>query len=117
MNANDVTPTTPSNDENAPETSGETSSFAAGAYFRRTRDVLANQFKEASKVQADTRSALLEVWKDMATDLRGQVSSFEETAKRRASSLIEYLPFASKPKAEDAEETVTSAGETTTPAN
>lgn len=116
MNANDVTPTTPSNDENAPETN-DTASFAAGSYFRRTRDVLANQFKEASKVQADTRSALLEVWRDMATDLRGQVSSFEESAKRRASSLIEYLPFASKPKAEDAEATEAPASETTTQTN
>ena len=99
MNVNEVPPV---NAEPQTEEAHGPSGFAAGTYIKRTREVLAGQLKEASKVQADTRTALLEVWRDLRTDIRGQISTFEASAKRRAESLRDQLPIIGrKAKADD----------------
>ena len=84
----------------------ETPTEKSGAYVRRTREVLTTQLREAAKVQKDTRVALLEVWKDLQTDIRGQLSSFEASAKKKAESLRDQLPFVGgKAKAEETAKT------------
>ena len=93
----------------ATETENEKTGFTAGPYLRRTRDVLTAQFKEATKVQADTRSALWAVWQDLQGDLKSQFTSFEQNAKRQTESLLQRLPFKRPQKAPAEAESTESA--------
>ncbi|MEO1335289.1 MAG: hypothetical protein AAFV29_06580 [Myxococcota bacterium] len=85
---------------------------AKATYIQRTRDVLSTQWKEASKVRADTHSALMEVWRDLQTDLRDQYASIEENAKRQTRTLWNKLPFTgAQAEAEKAETEVEASPE------
>ncbi len=80
------------------ETTDQRPAFEARIYIRRTREVLTEQFKEASKVQANTRAALFDVWKDLRADLGVQFSAFEASAKRQTENLWKNLPFVASNK-------------------
>lgn len=76
--------------------------FAAGEYLRRTGEVLKSTVSEASKLQADTRSALWSVFEDFRTDLNGELGSLMKTVKARAEALRRQLPFVGGEKEEAA---------------
>ena len=78
--------------------------FSAGKYIKRTRDVLQSKTQEASKLQADTRAALWGVFKELRSDLQGEVSSFATSVKERAENLRQHLPFKPADKAAEAPE-------------
>ena len=75
--------------------------FSSRTYAKRTREVLEQQFKEATKVQADTKAALLEVWKDFRADLNQQWSNLNDSAKQRTKSIRERFVGAAKSDATD----------------
>ena len=110
MNDNGVTPA-PANTEDSTEGHSDSARFSAGTYFKRTREVLKEKTGEASKLQADTRAALMGVWQDLRADIQTELSSLSANVTKRAEALREKVPFVAKKAAEKTEET-----ETTKPA-
>lgn len=90
---NTQTPEAVETPENETVEETERTGFAAGPYIKRTREVLKTQMHEAGKVRAETRKALLDVWRDLQTDLRDRLGAAQKSAKRQTERLWQRLPF------------------------